>query len=67
MSNPNRDLGKWLLRDVLKLPEGTVVTYELLQEKGFDTVVFEKISDTYYKVDFTDSSVYDELYAKSEE
>lgn len=62
MSNPNCALGKWLLRDVLEVPEGTLITYELLQEKGFDTVVFEKIDELEYKIDFTDSSVYDKLY-----
>lgn len=62
MSNPNKALGKWLLRDVLDIPEGTVVTYGLLQEKGFDTVVFEKIDDEHYKINFTDSKYYDELY-----
>ena len=62
MSNPNKALGKWLLRDVLELPENTLVTYNLLQEKGFDTVIFEKIDDLHYTINFTDSSVYDELY-----
>lgn len=64
MSNPNKALGKWLLRDVLELPEGTLITYNLLQEKGFDTVVFEKIDDLNYTVDFTDSSIYYDLYKK---
>ncbi|NBK96962.1 MAG: NgoFVII family restriction endonuclease [Erysipelotrichia bacterium] len=62
MSNPNKALGKWLLRDVLQLKPRTLVTYELLQEKGFDTVLFEKIDDNHYMVDFTDSQVYDDLY-----
>lgn len=64
MSNPNKALGKWLLRDVLKLPQKTLITYELLQKKGFDTVLFEKIDDGHYTIDFTDSSVYDELYGE---
>lgn len=64
MSNPNKALGKWLLRDVLQLPEGTLITYELLQEKGFDTVLFEKIDDEHYTINFTDSSVYDDLYSE---
>ena len=29
MSNPNNLLGKWLLRDVLELQEGTQITYEM--------------------------------------
>lgn len=67
MSDPNKDLGRWLLRDVLQLEEGTLITYELLQEKGFDTVLFEKVNDQYYKIYFTDSSVYDELYGINKE
>ena len=66
MSNPNKDLGKWLLRDVLELPENTLITYEILQAKGFDTVLFEKIDDLHYKIDFTDSSVYNMLYGLSD-
>lgn len=62
MSNPNKALGKWLLRDVLKIEKGTLITYELLQEKGFDTVLFEKIDESHYTIDFTNSMVYDELY-----
>lgn len=65
MSNPNKALGKWLLRDVLELPEGTIITYPLLQEKGFDTVVFEKFDDTHFGIDFTDSSIYNQLYNES--
>lgn len=64
MSNPNKALGKWLLRDVLNLKENTLVTYNLLQEKGFDTIVFEKIDGLNYAIDFTDSSIYYELYKK---
>lgn len=64
MSNPNKALGKWLLRDVLELPEWTLITYELLQEKGFDTVLFEKVGELEYKINFTDSRIYDELYGK---
>lgn len=64
MSNPNKVLGKWLLRDILDLPENTLITYELLQKKGFDTVVFEKIDELHFKIDFTDSQIYDELYPK---
>ena len=66
MSNPNRDLGKWLLRDVLELPENTLITYELLQQKGFDTVVFEKLDNLKYSINFTDSKVYDDMYKKEE-
>jgi|GEM_PF-1907484 len=51
MSNPNKDLGKWILRDVLKIPEKKVVKYKDLLEIGIDSVVFEKF-DNFYKLDF---------------
>jgi len=52
MSNPNKFLGKWLLRDVLKLPEGKLLTYDMLLEIGIDAVSFQKLSDKKYKIDF---------------
>lgn len=62
MSNPNKDLGKWLLRDVLELKEKELIDYNLLQQKGFDAVIFEKIAELTYTINFTDSKVYDDLY-----
>lgn len=62
MSNPNKDLGKWLLRDVLEFKESTLVNYNTLVQKGFDAVIFEKINNETFKIDFTDSSVYEQMY-----
>lgn len=52
MSNPNKDLGQWLLRDVLKIQEGQIITYTDLLEVGIDSVSFQKIGDKKYKLDF---------------
>ena len=38
MSNPNKALGEWLLRDVLSLDEGVILTYEMLEKIGVDSV-----------------------------
>jgi hypothetical protein len=51
MSNPNIALGKWLLRDVLQLKEGELVTAELLDRMGFDSVIVYKDSETDYRID----------------
>ncbi len=51
MSNPNKVLGEWILRDVLQLEENELVTYDKLLEIGIDSVAFEKVDDT-YKLDF---------------
>jgi len=61
MSNPNSELGKWLLRDVFNLPEGTIVTYSMLEKFGIDSVIFTKLSDKKYKIDFTDLGTYEKL------
>ncbi len=52
MSNPNKDLGKWLLREVFKLKEGTLVTNELLDLYGIDSVRIDKISINEYEINF---------------
>jgi len=52
MSNPNKDLGKWLLRDVLKLKEGELLTYSRLQIIGIDSIRLDKIDDANFKISF---------------
>ena len=60
MSNPNRILGKWLLRTVFELPEGELVTYEMLEKFGVDSVIFTKLDDLKYKIDFSEIGTYEE-------
>lgn len=66
MSNPNKVLGKWLLRDVFELPERTLITYDMLVQYGIDSVVFTKFSDSEYSVDFSDIGTYEEFYEEDE-
>lgn len=66
MSNPNKLLGEWLLRTVFELPEGTVVTYEMLEKFGVDSVVFTKHGDLEYSVDFAEIGTYEEFYGTEE-
>ena len=63
MSNPNKALGKWLLRDVLCLEHGTVLTYEKLLEIGIDAVVFQK-SGGRYKLDFKKTGEFEKFWKK---
>ena len=65
MSNPNKLLGEWLLRNVFELPEGTLVTYEMLEKFGIDSVVFTKQGELKYSVDFSEVGTYEEFYEKS--
>ena len=67
MSNPNKLLGEWLLRTVFELPEGTVVTYEMLEKFGVDSVVFTKHGDLEYSVDFSEIGTYEEFYGTNED
>lgn len=53
MSDPNKDLGEWLLRDVLGLREGEILTYSKLEELNLDSVVIYKNSNEEYSIDFT--------------
>ena len=39
MSNPNSDLGEWLLRKILKKKEGSLVTKLDLDTFGFDSIM----------------------------
>lgn len=66
MSNPNKALGKWLLREELGIPEKTVITYEMLVEKGYDSLYLEKWKnriETYYKMFMAPLGAY-ELFIK---
>lgn len=62
MSNPNKLLGEWLLRKVFELPEGTQVTYQMLQRFGIDSVIFTKHGTLDYSVDFAELGTYEEFY-----
>ena len=62
MSNPNKILGKWLLRDVFELEEGTIVTYDMLEKFGIDSVIFTKNDELDYSIEFSDLGTYEKFY-----
>lgn len=66
MSNPNKVLGKWLLRDVFELEEGTIVTYEMLELFGVDSVIFTKNGELDYSVDFAEIGTYESFYGEED-
>jgi hypothetical protein len=53
MSNPNKALGKWLLRDILNLEKGELLTRDKLDRIGLDSVVIYKESEQKYSINFT--------------
>ena len=62
MSNPNKILGEWLLRNVFELQEKTMVTYQMLEMFGIDSVIFTKESELNYSIDFAEIGTYEEFY-----
>lgn len=62
MSNPNKLLGKWLLRDVFELPDRKLVTYQMLEKFGVDSVIFTKNAELDYSVEFSDLGTYEQFY-----
>lgn len=65
MSNPNLELGKWLLRDVFNLPENTIVTYSMLMRYGIDCVIFTKNKEHDYSIDFGYIGTYEKYYSET--
>jgi len=56
MTNPNSALGKWILRDVLELDPGKLLTYEMLEDLGIDHISITKNEEGDYSIDFMEYS-----------
>lgn len=65
MSNPNSALGEWILRRVLQLPVGEVVTYEKLNDLGVDSLVIYKQDSENYSIDFTTAGKYESYISEN--
>lgn len=61
MSNPNSALGKWILRDILKLEKNILVTKEMLDIIGIDSVKLSKMSDGSFFLDFLKSGSFEKF------
>lgn len=61
MSYSNRELGQWILRDVLKLKEGQILDYEKLQTIGIDSVRIDKISNSDFEINFSRIGSYEKF------
>ena len=59
MSYTNRELGQWILRDIIKLKEGELLTYEKLQILGIDSVRIDKISNSEFEINFAKTESYE--------
>lgn len=65
MSNPNKDLGKWLLRKVLRIPEGKLLTYDTLIQKGIDSIEISKNSNGSYNINFKKLGSYEDFESEN--
>ena len=61
MTNPNKALSEWLLRKVLKLKLGEILTYQHLKILGIDSVKITKIDKENFKIDFAKIGSYEEF------
>ncbi len=61
MSKKNKELGKWILRDILQVPVGELITMELLDDIGIDSVIIKKISDSEFSIDFAKEGSFDKF------
>lgn len=59
MSYSNRELGQWILRDILKLNDGELLTYDKLQQLGIDSVRIDKVDDENYEINFASSGSFE--------
>ncbi len=64
MSYSNRELGEWILREILKLKEDEVLTYDKLQALGIDSVRVDKINETEFEINFSKLGRYEMFQAK---
>ena len=59
MTNPNNALATWMLRKILEINEGEVLTYQHLLNMGYDCVQITKTDELTYKIDFAQINEYE--------
>jgi len=58
MSNPNSKLGEWLLDGVFKVKSEELVTMDMLDEVGIDSVEVRKVGTLLYEIDFKETGTF---------
>lgn len=59
MTDPNKALASWLIEKFIGVELGTLITYEMLEELGFDSVIITKLAEGQYKIDKAPLGSYD--------
>lgn len=61
MSKPNKALANWLLKIALGLKEREILTYERLENLGFDSVIIFKESNKNFRIDIRKIDSYEKF------
>jgi hypothetical protein len=61
MSYSNKELGKWILRDVLNLNEEELLTYKKLEIIGIDSIRIDKINNSEFEINFSKIGSYEKF------
>lgn len=61
MTNPNKALSDWLLRDIFQLSEGELLTRTHMDILGFDSVIIYKKSPSEYHIDIMKTGSYEKF------
>ncbi len=64
MSYSNKELGRWILRDVLEIRPGELLKYEKLREVGIDSVRIDKINELNFEINFSSLGSYEKFANK---
>ncbi|HGN0333541.1 hypothetical protein J3U92_16615 [Proteus mirabilis] len=59
-TNPQSILGKWILHDVFGLKARELLTMDMLNELGVDSVKVTKVNDNKFKIDLADTSAFEQ-------
>ncbi|MEG1482524.1 NgoFVII family restriction endonuclease [Clostridium sp.] len=58
-TSPQSDLGKWILKDVLGLSNREIVTWDLLNDLGIDSLKVIKLNDKEFKITVAETGAYE--------
>lgn len=60
-TNPQGALGEWILKDVLGLENREIVTWELLDKLGIDSLRIIKLDDKHFKITVAETGAYEKF------
>lgn len=66
-TNPQGALGEWILKDVLGLENREVVTWELLDKLGIDSVKITKVDNKQFKITVAETGAYEKFKVDNRE